>query len=52
VPEKDGNQWSLLWGKTIQEGVCGFGDTPEAAVWDFEKAMSATSQEGQHEAAN
>lgn len=48
VPEKDGNQWSLLWGKTIQEGVCGFGDTPEAAVWDFEKAMNtpltATSQ--------
>ena len=50
VPEKDGNQWSLLWGKTIQEGVCGFGDTPEAAVWDFEKAMNtpltATSQPG------
>ena len=48
VPEKDGNQWLLLWGKNIQEGVCGFGDTPEAAVWDFEKAMNtpltATSQ--------
>ena len=41
MPEKDGNQWSLLWGKNIQEGVCGFGDTPEAAVWDFEKAMNA-----------
>lgn len=42
VPKKDGNQWCIVWGNNIQEGVCGFGETPEAAIWDFEKAMDAS----------
>jgi len=31
----DGNQWCVLYGDNIQEGVCGFGDTPYLAVVDF-----------------
>lgn len=38
-PFRDGNQWCLLWGDNIQTGVCGFGDTPVNAIYDFETAM-------------
>ncbi len=31
----DGNRWCALYGDNIQEGVCGFGDTPAAAIIDF-----------------
>lgn len=31
----DGNAWCALYGDNIQEGVCGFGETPAAAVYDF-----------------
>ncbi len=31
----DGNAWCALYGDNIQEGVCGFGDTPAEAVYDF-----------------
>lgn len=31
----DGNQWCVLYGENIQDGVCGFGDTPYKAVLDF-----------------
>ena len=34
---KDGNQWCYLLGKDIQEGICGFGETKEAAFIDFIK---------------
>lgn len=34
---KDGNMWSFLYGDNIQEGVCGFGETVEAAAADFDK---------------
>jgi len=34
----DGNQWCALYGENIQEGVCGFGDTPELASRDFDKS--------------
>lgn len=34
----DGNQWCALYGENIQEGVCGFGDTPELASYDFDKS--------------
>lgn len=46
----DGDQWCALYGKDIQEGVCGFGDTPEKAMQDFdnnwknEKANAAREQ--------
>jgi len=29
-----------MLGANAQEGVCGFGKTPEEAMWDFDKAMS------------
>ena len=35
---KDGNQWCVLLGENIQEGVVGFGDTPMKAIlaWNEE----------------
>lgn len=33
----DGNQWCVLYGDNLQEGVCGFGNTPALAVEDFNK---------------
>ena len=33
----DGNQWCALYGDNPMEGVCGFGDTPELAMRDFDK---------------
>lgn len=37
----DGNQWCALYGENLQEGVCGFGDTPELAMYDFNKNFSS-----------
>jgi hypothetical protein len=34
----DGDQWCALYGDDIQSGVCGFGETPEAAMAAFDKA--------------
>lgn len=34
----DGNQWCVLYGENLQDGVCGFGDTPRLAVYAFNKA--------------
>ena len=34
----DGNQWCALFGDNIQEGVVGFGDSPDAAMWAFDEA--------------
>lgn len=31
----DGNQWCVLYGDNLMEGVAGFGDTPYAAVLNF-----------------
>ncbi len=33
----DGNKWSALYGANLMEGVCGFGDSPEEAMRDFDK---------------
>lgn len=33
----DGNQWCALYGENLQDGVAGFGDSPEAAYADFDK---------------
>jgi hypothetical protein len=33
----DGNQWCALYGKDLQAGIAGFGDSPEAAMWDFNR---------------
>ena len=32
----DGNMWCALYGANLMEGVCGFGETPEAACADFD----------------
>ncbi len=32
----DGNQWCALYGENIQDGVVGFGDTPDKAMWNFD----------------
>ena len=32
----DGNQWCALYGENLQEGVAGFGDTPEKAAIQFD----------------
>jgi hypothetical protein len=37
VPIPDGDQWSVLYGDNLQDGVCGFGDTPDDAMLDFDK---------------
>lgn len=34
----DGDQWCALYGENLQEGVAGFGDTPELAVRAFDEA--------------
>jgi hypothetical protein len=33
----DGNQWCALYGDNLQDGVAGFGDSPELAMVDFNK---------------
>lgn len=37
----DGNQWCALYGPNLQEGVCGFGDSPALAMYEFDKAWLA-----------
>ena len=37
----DGNQWCALYGENLQEGVAGFGDSPEGAMADFDKNWCA-----------
>lgn len=37
---QDGNSWCALYGDNIQEGVCGFGDTPADAVNDFNQCWN------------
>lgn len=32
----DGTKWSALYGENLMEGVCGFGNTPEEAMADFD----------------
>lgn len=33
----DGNQWCALYGANIQDGVAGFGDSPAAAMYEFDR---------------
>jgi hypothetical protein len=32
----DGNRWCALYGENLQDGLCGFGKTPEGAMADFD----------------
>lgn len=34
----DGDQWCALYGENLQDGVAGFGDSPEAAMAAFDAA--------------
>lgn len=34
----DGNKWCALYGENLQEGVAGFGNSPEAACCEFDNA--------------
>lgn len=36
IPVKDGNQWCVLYGENLQEGIAAFGKTPEDAMYKFE----------------
>ena len=33
----DGTQWCAMYGENLQDGVAGFGDSPEYAAWNFDK---------------
>lgn len=33
----DGNQWCALYGDNLQDGVAGFGDSPDKAMRDFDR---------------
>ena len=38
----DGNQWCVLYGDNIQDGICGFGETPKLAIYDLNKSFNTT----------
>ena len=38
----DGKKWCVLYGENIQNGICGFGDTPRLAVYAFNKAWDVS----------
>lgn len=40
----DGNQWCALYGDNLQDGVAGFGDSPDLAMRDFDKNWLAAMQ--------
>lgn len=46
----DGDQWCALYGDNLQEGVCGFGETPAAAMEAFDNEWR-TAQAGRAAAA-
>ena len=33
----DGNQWCVLYGENLQDGVAGFGPSPDLASRDFDR---------------
>ena len=36
---RDGDQWCVLYGKDLQEGIAGFGNTPIQAIANWNKAL-------------
>lgn len=36
---KDGDQWCVLYGDNLQEGIAGFGGTPYQAILNFNTAF-------------
>ena len=37
IPVLDGNAWCVLFGEDIHQYCCGYGDTPDEAMKDFDK---------------
>jgi hypothetical protein len=33
--QRDGDQWCVLFGRNLQEGIAGFGSTPHEAIMDW-----------------
>lgn len=44
-PYKDGDKWCVLVGDNIQDGVCGFGDTIDEALFEFLKELTEKQSE-------
>jgi hypothetical protein len=38
----DGDKWCALYGINIQDGCCGFGNSPQEAMDNFDKAFYAS----------
>jgi len=36
----DGNQWCVLYGENLQDGIAGFGETPYTAILNFNSAWN------------
>ncbi len=34
----DASRWCALFGENLQDGVAGFGESPDAAMWDFDRS--------------
>ena len=49
-PYKDGNQWCILAGDNIQEGICGFGNTIDEALYQF--LMEVLEMQKEHKPVN
>jgi hypothetical protein len=45
----DGTAWCALYGENLQDGVCGFGDTPDAAARDFDKNWTSQKPGATHD---
>lgn len=37
----DGNQWCALYGDNLQEGIAGFGNSPDQAMRSFDESWTA-----------
>lgn len=50
----DGNQWCALYGENLQDGVAGFGDSPDETMKDFDKEWnkSLSTRKGKSDAYN
>lgn len=45
----EGDQWCALYGDNLQEGLAGFGESPEKAMRDFDKNWSKPLEGWNHE---
>ena len=45
----DGNRYCALYGENLQVGCSGFGDSPAAALWDFDVNWGRALKGGPHE---